>query len=144
MENTKGSTIHTSSHYPLASKETFFTRQQKHASLKTNFYLIYIIHNISFRTHKNSNLEQILTEVHRYRTNAYRCTKKILAQVVIGILDLWNASTYFSTQICDCLGPASFQSADHCFKCRLSFTCVDYLNGDFYLFIIDQFKCRTF
>ena len=36
MENTKGSTIHTSSHYPLASKETFFTRQQKHVTCQIN------------------------------------------------------------------------------------------------------------
>ena len=51
-------------------------------------------------THKNSILELI----HRYRTNVYRCKKKtkkkfdvtILTQVVIGILDLWNASTYLS------------------------------------------------
>ena len=55
-------------------------------------------------THKNSILELILTEEHRYRTNVYRCKKKtkkkfdvtILNQVVIGILDLWNASTYLS------------------------------------------------
>ena len=59
-------------------------------------------------THKNSILELILTDTnvltkeHRYRTNAYRCTKKnpfhvtILTQVIIGILDLWNASTYLS------------------------------------------------
>ena len=55
-------------------------------------------------THKNSILELILTEEHRYRTNVYRCGKKtqkkfdvtILTQVVIGILDLWNASTYLS------------------------------------------------
>jgi hypothetical protein len=55
-------------------------------------------------THKNSILELILTEEHRYRTNVYRCEKKtqkkfdvtILTQVVIGILDLWNASTYLS------------------------------------------------
>ena len=54
-------------------------------------------------THKNSILELILTEEHRYRTNAYRCTKKnnpfhvtILNQVIIGILDLWNASTFLS------------------------------------------------
>ena len=55
-------------------------------------------------THKNSILELILTdtcEEHGYRTNAYRCTKKnnlfhvtILTQVIIGILDLWNVSTY--------------------------------------------------
>jgi hypothetical protein len=55
-------------------------------------------------THKNSILELILTEEHRYMTNVYRCEKKtqkkfdvtILTQVVIGILDLWNASTYLS------------------------------------------------
>jgi hypothetical protein len=54
-------------------------------------------------THKNSILEVILTEEHRFRTNAYRCTNKknsfhvtILTQVIIGILDLWNASTYLS------------------------------------------------
>jgi hypothetical protein len=60
-------------------------------------------------THKNSILEliltdtNVLTEEHRYRTNAYRCTKKnnpfhvtILTQVIIGILDLWNASTFLS------------------------------------------------
>jgi hypothetical protein len=52
-------------------------------------------------THKNSILELILTEEHRYRANVYRCKKKkfdvtILTQVVIGILDLWNASTYLS------------------------------------------------
>ena len=59
-------------------------------------------------THKNSILElilHILTEEHSYRANVYRCKKKthtkkfdviILTQVVIGILDLWNASTYLS------------------------------------------------
>jgi hypothetical protein len=53
-------------------------------------------------THKNSILELILTEEHRYRTNVYRCKKRktfdvtILTEVVIGILNLWNASTYLS------------------------------------------------
>jgi hypothetical protein len=48
---------------------------------KILFNLTFII--ISFMTHKNSILELILTdtnvlsEEHRYRTNAYRCTKKI-------------------------------------------------------------------
>jgi hypothetical protein len=74
---------------------------------KILFNLTFII--ISFMTYKNSILEliltdtNVLTEEHRYRTNAYRCTKKnnpyhvtILTQVIIGILDLWNASTYLS------------------------------------------------
>ena len=56
---------------------------------------------MSFMTYKNSILQliltdtNVLTEEHRYRTNAYRCTKKmnpfhvtILTQVIIGILDL--------------------------------------------------------
>ena len=34
-------------------------------------------------THKNSILELILTEEHRYRTNAYRCKKKTLFHVTI-------------------------------------------------------------
>ena len=43
---------------------------------KILFNLIFII--ISFMTHKNSILELILTEEHRYRTNVYRCEKKSL------------------------------------------------------------------
>jgi hypothetical protein len=44
------------------------------------------------------------------------------------LFDLFTEKKSSKHQI---LGPASFQSADHCFKCRLGFTCVDYLNGDF-------------
>ena len=63
-----------------------FTNQiphKKHTNTSINnlFNLPFII--ISFMTHKNSILEliltdtNVLTEEHRYRTNAYRCTKKI-------------------------------------------------------------------
>ena len=41
---------------------------------KILFNLTFII--ISFMTHKNSILELILTEEHRYRTNVYRCKKR--------------------------------------------------------------------
>jgi hypothetical protein len=41
-------------------------------------------------------------------------------------------------------GSVNFQSADQDIKCRLKFTCVDYLMVIFYLFliVIGQFKCK--
>ena len=47
-------------------------------------------------THKNSILELILTDTYRRtkKNNPFHVT--ILTQVIIGILDLWNASTYLS------------------------------------------------
>ena len=60
-------------------------------------------------THKNSIFEliltdtNVLTEEHRYKDKCLPMYKKnnpfhvmILTQVIIGILDLWNASTYLS------------------------------------------------
>jgi hypothetical protein len=59
--------------YPLQTRLLIKNTQSKHKfKNKILFNLAFII--ISFMTHKNSILE--LTEEHRYRTNAHRCTQK--------------------------------------------------------------------